>query len=70
MVDELAKTEPPPDAALQALATRRVEQTRRDLESKGVDPTRLHASAGAVPVEGAGPGRVEFEMAPDAVPAQ
>jgi hypothetical protein len=70
MVDELAKAEPPPDAALQALATRRVEQTRRDLESKGVDPTRLHASTGAVPVEGAGPGRVEFEMAPDAVPAR
>jgi uncharacterized protein involved in outer membrane biogenesis len=70
MVDELAKAEPSPDAALRALATDRVELTQRELVSKGVDPARLRASEGAVPVEGAGPGRVEFEMTPDATAAK
>jgi hypothetical protein len=69
IIDELAKAEAAPDSALRTLATRRLELTRRELEGKGVDPARLRTSEGAVPVEGAGPGRVEFEMTPDAAPA-
>jgi hypothetical protein len=69
MVEELAKAEPSPDSALRALATRRVELTRNELEAKGVDRARLRVSEGAVPVEASGPGRVEFEMAPAAAPA-
>jgi Domain of Unknown Function (DUF748) len=67
MVEELAKEEPTPDSVLKALAARRVEVTRRELEAKGgVDPARLRTSEGALPVEASGPGRVEFEIAPAA----
>jgi hypothetical protein len=67
MVAELAKVEPLPDAALPALATARVALVRRELEAHGgVNPARLRASDGALPVESSGFGRVEFEMTPDA----
>ena len=69
MVHELARQEPSPDAALRALATQRLDLTRRGLESKGVDPARLRTSDGTVPVEASGAGRVEFEMAPLAASA-
>jgi hypothetical protein len=69
-VEELARVEPSPDGALRALATSRVELTRRALEARGgVDPARLRVSEGAVPVEASGAGRVEFEMTPDLAPA-
>jgi hypothetical protein len=64
LVAELARQEPPPDAALRALATQRLDLTRRELVGRGVDAARLHTSEGAVPVESSGAGRVEFEMAP------
>lgn len=71
MVAELARVEPLPDGALRALANARVALIRHELESKGgVDPTRLLVSEGTVPVETSGPGRVEFEMMPDAAPTQ
>ncbi len=69
MVNALARQEPSPDGALRALATQRVDLTRRELEGKGLDPARLRTSDGTVPVEASGPGRVEFEMAPFASPA-
>jgi hypothetical protein len=65
-LDELARDEPSPDEALRALAASRLALTRRELEAKGVDGTRLRTSEGAVPVEASGAGRVEFEMIPDA----
>jgi hypothetical protein len=62
LISELAKEEPSPDTGLRALATQRLEVTRRELVGKGVDPARLRPSDGTVPVEASGAGRVEFEM--------
>jgi hypothetical protein len=64
IVEELAKAESPADGAIAALAKSRVDMLRRELAARGgVDPSRLHASESAVPVEASGPGRVEFEIA-------
>lgn len=64
IVEELAKAEDLPDGAVAALAKSRVDVLRRELAARGfVDPSRLHVSEGAVPVEASGPGRVEFEIA-------
>jgi hypothetical protein len=64
IVDELAKAERLADGAVAALATGRVDVLRGELAARGgVDPGRLHVSAGAVPVEASGRGRVEFEIA-------
>ena len=63
IVEELAKAEVPPDGAVAALAKNRVDVLRRELAARGgVDPSRLHVSEGAVPVEASGQGRVEFEI--------
>ena len=63
IVEELAKAEDPPDGAVAALAKSRVDVLRRELAARGgVDPSRLHVSEGAVPVEASGQGRVEFEI--------
>ena len=63
IVEELAKAEVPPDGAVAALAKSRVDVLRRELAARGgVDPSRLHVSEGAVPVEASGQGRVEFEI--------
>ncbi|HEX7213906.1 MAG TPA: DUF748 domain-containing protein, partial [Methylomirabilota bacterium] len=65
MVAELAKDEPSPDAAAKTLSTRRMEATRAQLQSAArIEPARLHVTEGLVPVEGAGRGRVEFEIEP------
>jgi hypothetical protein len=65
MVGELAKDEPNPDAAAKALSSRRMEATRAQLQSAArIEPGRLHVTEGLVPVEGAGRGRVEFEIEP------
>jgi hypothetical protein len=65
MVAELAKDEPNPDAAAKTLSTRRMEATRAQLQSAArIEPARLHVTEGLVPVEGAGRGRVEFEIEP------
>ena len=65
MVAELAKDEPNPDAAAKALSSRRMEATRAQLQSAArIEPARLHVTEGLVPVEGAGRGRVEFEIEP------
>ena len=46
-----------------ALAKSRVDLLRRELVARGgVDPSRLRASEGMVPVEASGQGRVEFEI--------
>src|SRR5262249_38002091 len=57
-VDELAKGAPAADAAIQDLANARVNLLRRDLESRGIDASRLVPSTGVVPVEASGQGRV------------
>ena len=64
IVEELAKADSPEDGAVAALAKSRVDMLRRELAARGgVDPSRLRASEGAVPVEASGQGRVEFEIA-------
>jgi len=64
-VAELARDEPNPDAAAKTLSTRRMEATRAQLQSAArIEPARLHVTEGLVPVEGAGRGRVEFEIEP------
>jgi Domain of Unknown Function (DUF748) len=64
IVQELAKEEPVPEAALNALAARRVELVRRELAARGsIDPSRLRLGDGVVPIEASGAGRVEFEIA-------
>ena len=63
LVEALAKEEPAPDAAADALAARRLELTRARLQELGkIAPERLRPGEGVVPVEGSGLGRVEFEI--------
>jgi uncharacterized protein involved in outer membrane biogenesis len=65
MMTELARDEPSPDAAAKALSTRRMEATRAQLQGAArIEPARLHVTEGLVPVEGAGRGRIEFEIEP------
>ena len=65
LVAELAKVEPNPEAAAKALVAQRMETTRSRLLAPGnVTPDRLRVADGVVPVEGSGPGRIEFEIAP------
>jgi hypothetical protein len=64
ILQELAKEEPVPEAALNALAARRVELVRGELAARGsIDPSRLRLGEGVVPIETSGAGRVEFEIA-------
>jgi hypothetical protein len=63
IVQELAKGEDLPQDALNALAKSRVERLRTELVTRaGVDPSRLKAGEGIVPVETTGRGRVEFAI--------
>ncbi len=65
IVNDLMKDEPNPDAAARALSSRRMEVTRSQLEKAArVAAGRLRVTAGVVPVEGSGLGRVEFEIVP------
>jgi len=66
LVMELAKAEPNPDAAARSLAARRMEATRARLEAaKGAaNAERVRVTAGVVPVEASGQGRIEFEIVP------
>ena len=65
IVAELAKDEPNPEAAARELSTRRMEAARAELQTAArIEPDRLRVTAGVVPVEGSGLGRVEFEIAP------
>ncbi len=60
----LARDEPLPDAVVADLTARRLAVARGRLEQGGVEPARLRTGEGTVPVEAAGLGRVEFELAP------
>jgi hypothetical protein len=62
IVEALAAEEPASEAAVNALAKRRVEVSRRRLARRGVDAARLRPVEGVVPVESSGHGRVEFEI--------
>ncbi|HVQ74046.1 MAG TPA: DUF748 domain-containing protein [Candidatus Binatia bacterium] len=62
IVTELARSQPVPQAALDALATRRMDLVHERASARGVGADRLRASAGVVPVEASGSGRVEFEI--------
>jgi hypothetical protein len=62
IVTELARSQPVPQAALDALAMRRMDLVHERASARGVGADRLRASAGVVPVEASGSGRVEFEI--------